>query len=187
MFWKLISLVARLLYNSLYLSVLQVSKSVTLDKKCNFLGGYSRLYHLLVLLHVIIGNVKIYILNIRVWPNIRPFSISGRITDIETIRILDTRLLSNNRYLVTWRISGNLPDIGPFSISSRLPNIRHYKSAGYPVSGKKSIWPNTTQYHMMNYLLKIRYNCYFNTNNNPPSYLLRLIVLWQLKYMYKHV
>ena len=35
-------------------------------------------------------------------------------------------------------ISGRIPDI----VTIQLTDIRHYNSAGYPVSGQKSIRPN---------------------------------------------
>ena len=78
-----------------------------------------------------------YIIVTRVGPDIRPFSISDRILklsgfrkpDIETIRIPDIEII---------RLSG----VG--QISSRIPDIWLYKSAGYPISGQKKypVQPN---------------------------------------------
>ena len=55
-------------------------------------------------------------INIRVGPDIIRY---GRISDIETIRIPDIRQIFNTRYSVT------LSDIGPFSISGRIPDIQN--------------------------------------------------------------
>ena len=64
------------------------------------------------------------------------FSICGQIPDIETIRIHDIRLISNAGYPVICRISNVA------QITCLIPDIRHYKSAGYEVSGQKGIRAN---------------------------------------------
>ena len=86
------------------------------------------------------------IIIIRVGPDIRQFSISGRIPDNETIQMPDIRLIYNAGYPVICRISS----VG--QISGRIPDIRHYKSTGYPVSGQKNILHNPNHNTKVHYV-----------------------------------
>ena len=67
-------------------------------------------------------------LSCRVGPDIRPFSISDRIPDIETIRIPDIRLIFNAGYLVIFRISNN----GQISGRNWISGIRNQPDIRYP-------------------------------------------------------
>ncbi len=98
--------------------------------KYNQIDFHKNEIHFIFWICLVLQNYKNIFLNvdtIRFRPYIRPFSISGRIPDIETIRIPDIRLIFNAGYPVICRLSNVCQISSRNRISSikNLPDIRN--------------------------------------------------------------
>ena len=87
------------------------------------ISGPTLLKTWMLFIWIILHTYTVYVFHyfFRVGPDIRPFSIFGRIPDIKTIWIPDIQLISNAGYPLSGRMYCNLPDIENGQISDRNP------------------------------------------------------------------